>query len=447
MGKLFGTDGIRGIVGEDLTHELALKVGEASAYVLGEEFDNITVLIGRDTRISGQMLASAIASGLMSQGANVIDLGIIPTPAVSYLVKKYGATMGVMISASHNPSEYNGIKLFNSEGFKLPDETEFEIEKYLLGKAVPSTTKVGTLSTCDTGVEDYVNYVAETSKSINENLKIVVDCAYGSASVTAPLLFEKLNLKPTIINYKFDGYNINDKAGSTHLEGLIERVKELGADIGIAYDGDADRCLMVDEHGELVDGDKIMAISSLYLKENNKLSNDTLVGTVMSNLGLVKFCEQNGIHYETTKVGDRYVLEKMLECNYNIGGEQSGHIIFKDFANTGDGELTSIQILNIVTEKDNKLSELAKVMTTYPQVLINVKVREEGKQKYENDSEISKQIKSVEKALNGDGRVLIRPSGTESLIRVMIEGINQDEINEMAKSIADIIEEKYGLKN
>lgn len=447
MGKLFGTDGIRGIVGEDLTHELALKVGEASAYVLGEEFDNITVLIGRDTRISGQMLASAIASGLMSQGANVIDLGIIPTPAVSYLVKKYGATMGVMISASHNPSEYNGIKLFNSEGFKLPDETEFEIEKYLLGKAVPSTTKVGTLSTCDTGVEDYVNYVAETSKSINENLKIVVDCAYGSASVTAPPLFEKLNLKPTIINYEFDGYNINDKAGSTHLEGLIERVKELGADIGIAYDGDADRCLMVDEHGELVDGDKIMAISSLYLKENNKLSNDTLVGTVMSNLGLVKFCEQNGIHYEATKVGDRYVLEKMLECNYNIGGEQSGHIIFKDFANTGDGELTSIQILNIVTEKDNKLSELAKVMTTYPQVLINVKVREEGKQKYENDSEISKQIKSVEKALNGDGRVLIRPSGTESLIRVMIEGINQDEINEMAKSIADIIEEKYGLKN
>ena len=447
MGKLFGTDGIRGIVGEDLTHELALKVGEASAYVLGEEFDNITVLIGRDTRISGQMLASAIASGLMSQGANVIDLGIIPTPAVSYLVKKYGATMGVMISASHNPSEYNGIKLFNSEGFKLPDETEFEIEKYLLGKAVPSTTKVGTLSTCDTGVEDYVNYVAETSKSINENLKIVVDCAYGSASVTAPLLFEKLNLKPTIINYEFDGYNINDKAGSTHLEDLIERVKELGADIGIAYDGDADRCLMVDEHGELVDGDKIMAISSLYLKENNKLSNDTLVGTVMSNLGLVKFCEQNGIHYEATKVGDRYVLEKMLECNYNIGGEQSGHIIFKDFANTGDGELTSIQILNIVTEKDNKLSELAKVMTTYPQVLINVKVREEGKQKYENDSEISKQIKSVEKALNGDGRVLIRPSGTESLIRVMIEGINQDEINEMAKSIADIIEEKYGLKN
>ena len=204
---------------------------------------------------------------------------------------------------------------------------------------------------------------------------------------------------------------------------------------------------MVDEHGELVVGDKIMAISSLYLKENNKLSNDTLVGTVMSNLGLVKFCEQNGIHYEATKVGDRYVLEKMLECNYNIGGEQSGHIIFKDFANTGDGELTSIQILNIVTEKDNKLSELAKVMTTYPQVLINVKVREEGKQKYENDSEISKQIKSVEKALNGDGRVLIRPSGTESLIRVMIEGINQDEINEMAKSIADIIEEKYGLKN
>ena len=444
MGKLFGTDGIRGIVGEDLTHELAMKVGEASAYVLGEDKE-ITVLIGRDTRISGQMLSQALSAGLMSQGAKVIDLGVVPTPLVSYLVKKYNANMGAMISASHNPSEYNGIKLFNHEGFKLPDATENEIEKYLLGKAIPSKTKVGTYEVCDTAIEDYVEHIVSTAKNINKDLKIVVDCANGSASTTAPLLFEKIGLNAEMINYNYDGYNINDKAGSTHLEGLMEKVKELKADVGIAYDGDADRCLMVDENGELVDGDELMAIATLDLKNNNKLTNNTLVGTVMSNLGLVKFCEANNINYEATKVGDRYVLEKMLEQNYIIGGEQPGHIIFKDFANTGDGELTSIQILNILSSSDKKISELANVMTRYPQVLINVKVREEGKIQYENDSLVTNTIKEVEKELNGDGRVLIRPSGTEALIRVMIEGLDQEKINEQAKRIADIIKEKFGV--
>jgi len=444
MGKLFGTDGIRGIVGEDLTHELAMKVGEASAYVLGEDKE-ITVLVGRDTRISGQMLSQALSAGLMSQGAKVIDLGVVPTPLVSYLVKKYNANMGAMISASHNPSEYNGIKLFNHEGFKLPDATENEIEKYLLGKAIPSKTKVGTYEVCDTAIEDYVEHIVSTAKNINKDLKIVVDCANGSASTTAPLLFEKIGLNAEMINYNYDGYNINDKAGSTHLEGLMEKVKELKADVGIAYDGDADRCLMVDENGELVDGDELMAIATLDLKNNNKLTNNTLVGTVMSNLGLVKFCEANNINYEATKVGDRYVLEKMLEQNYIIGGEQSGHIIFKDFANTGDGELTSIQILNILSSSDKKMSELANVMTRYPQVLINVKVREEGKIQYENDSLVTNTIKEVEKELNGDGRVLIRPSGTEALIRVMIEGLDQEKINEQAKRIADIIKEKFGV--
>ena len=444
MGKLFGTDGIRGIVGEDLTHELALKVGEAAAYVLGGKKD-IVVLVGRDTRISGQMLAASLSAGLMSQGAKVIDLGVVPTPAVSYLVEKYGATMGAMISASHNPSEYNGIKLFNNEGFKLPDATENEIEKYLLGKAVPTSKKVGTYEVCDNAIDDYVEHIVETAKDIRKDLKIVVDCANGSASATAPLLFNRLGLDATIINFEYDGYNINDKAGSTHLEGLSKKVKKLKADVGIAYDGDADRCLMVDENGELVDGDQIMAISTLDMKENDKLTNNTLVGTVMSNLGLVKFCEANDVHFEATKVGDRYVLEKMLEQNYIIGGEQSGHVIFKDYANTGDGELTSIQILNILSNSNKKMSEVASVMKRYPQVLINVKVREEAKGQYENDSAVTKVIKEVNDELNGEGRVLIRPSGTEALIRVMIEGLDQDDINKKAKKIADVIEKKFGI--
>ncbi|MGN1337059.1 MAG: phosphoglucosamine mutase [Candidatus Coprovivens sp.] len=444
MGKLFGTDGIRGIVGEDLTHELAMKVGEASAYVLGKK-DNLVVLIGRDTRISGQMLASALSAGLMSQGAKVIDLGVVPTPAVSYLVKKYKASMGVMISASHNPSEYNGIKLFDGEGFKLPDATENEIEKYLLGKAVPTTTKVGTYEVCDTAIDDYTDHIVKSTKKISKDLKIVVDCANGSASTTAPILFDKLGLDVVLINYEYDGYNINDKAGSTHLEGLVKKVKKLKADVGIAYDGDADRCLMIDENGELVDGDQIMAISALALKKNKKLTNNTLVGTVMSNLGLVKFCEHNDIDFIATKVGDRYVLEKMLECNYIVGGEQSGHVIFKDFANTGDGELTSIQILNTMSKDGKKLSELASVMKRYPQVLINVKVKEEAKGQYENDGDVTEVIQKIEAELAGEGRVLIRPSGTEALIRVMIEGLEQKVIDKQAKEIADVIKKKFGV--
>lgn len=444
MGKLFGTDGIRGIVGEDLTHELAMKVGEAAAYVLGKE-EKLVVLIGRDTRFSGQMLSAALSAGFMSQGAKVIDLGVIPTPAVSYLVKKYGASMGAMISASHNPAEYNGIKLFDNEGFKLHDAVENEIEKYLLGKAVPSCKKVGTYEECETAIEDYVNHIVATAKNVNTELKIVVDCANGSASTTAPLLFSKLGFDAFLMNFEYDGYNINDKAGSTHLEGLISQVKKIGADIGIAYDGDADRCLMIDETGCEVDGDKIMAISSFDLKRKDKLTNNTLVGTVMSNLGLVKFCEANDICFEATKVGDRYVLEKMLECNYIVGGEQSGHVIYKDFANTGDGELTSVQILNILSSEGKSLSSLASVMKKYPQVLINVKVREEAKGQYENDSQVCKIIKEVNDSLNGEGRVLIRASGTEALIRVMIEGLDQDDIEKKACSIASVIEKKFGI--
>ena len=444
MGKLFGTDGIRGIVGEDLTHDLAMKIGEAAAYVLGGKKD-LVVLIGRDTRISGQMLSSALSAGFMSQGAKVIDLGVVPTPAVSYLVKKYSASMGAMISASHNPSEYNGIKLFDGEGFKLPDAVENEIEKYLLGKAVPTTNVVGTYEVCDTAVEDYVNHIVDTAGKINKDLKIVVDCAYGSASATAPLLFNQLGLDATFMNFEYDGFNINDNAGSTHLEGLIKMVKKEKADVGIAYDGDADRCLMIDEDGCEVDGDQIMAISALSLKKKKKLTNNTLVGTVMSNLGLVKFCEANDIDFVATKVGDRYVLEKMLECNYIIGGEQSGHVIFKNFANTGDGELTSIQVLGMLSDSKGSMSSLASIMKKYPQVLINVKVREEAKGQYENDQQVTDAINEVEKELAGEGRVLIRASGTEALIRVMIEGLDQDDINKKAKKIADVIKKKFGV--
>ena len=445
MGKLFGTDGIRGIVGEDLTSELALKIGCASAYVLGQK-ENMTVLLGRDTRISGQMLASAISSGLMSRGARVIDLGVVSTPAVSYLVKKYGATMGVMISASHNPWEYNGIKLFDHNGFKLPDATENEIEKYLLGKPVPITNKIGTYEVCETAIDDYIEHLVSTADfKINSDLKIVVDCAHGSASASAKRLFAKLGIDAIVINDDFNGYNINENAGSTHLEGLIKTVKKEKADLGIAYDGDADRCLAVDEKGNTVDGDQIMAIIALYLKEKAMLTNNTLVGTVMSNLGLEKFCEDHQITLEKTKVGDRYVLEKMLESDFVLGGEQSGHIIFKRYANTGDGQLTSIQILKVMSEAKLSLSHLASKLKKYPQVLINVEVKEEGKTQYETDSQIMKLINKVSDELGNDGRVLIRASGTENLVRIMLEGADKEDIFQKGNQIAELIKEKFGI--
>lgn len=446
MGKLFGTDGIRGVAGEDLNSSLAMKVGSSAAYVLGKKEANLTVLIGRDTRTSGSMLAHAIATGLINYGARVIDLGIIPTPAVSYLVKKYKATMGVMISASHNPYMDNGIKLFNSEGYKLADEVENEIEEYLLGKELPKPEKFGTYESTDSGVEDYVDFLCKNATQINKKLKIVVDCANGAASVTAPILFEKLGYKVTLINDKFDGYNINKDAGSTHLEGLIKKVKATKADLGIAYDGDADRCMLVDSDGKVVDGDYIMAICGKHLKEQGKLKGNTIVGTVMSNLGFKKFCESEKINFVGTKVGDRYVLEYMLENGHILGGEQSGHIIFKHICNTGDGELTSIMVLNIIIYEKKSLKELASVMTSYPQVLINVPVTKEGKLEYQENTTIWAKVTEVETKLAGEGRVLLRASGTENLLRVMIEGKDQKEITKLAESIASLIKEKYGVE-
>lgn len=443
MGRLFGTDGARGIVGSGLTADLAMKIGASAAYVLGEN-KKIKVIVGMDTRYSGDMLACAVNAGLLSMGADVIFVGVVPTPAVSFLVTHLNADMGVMISASHNPARYNGIKLFNNKGYKLADEIEEKIEHYILDEELPECMNIGSYERNEDLKNEYVDFLYSLASDYN-GIKLVVDCANGSASATAPALFKKLNVNAKIIFDNPDGVNINDNCGSTHLESLISKVKETGADLGIAYDGDADRCLLVTENGDIIDGDYILAICGKYLKEKGKLNNNAIVGTVMSNLGLRKFCESENINFVAAKVGDRYVLEEMLDKDYVIGGEQSGHVIFKEYANTGDGELTSLMVLNILSEKMGKLSELASIMDKYPQVLVNVNVTREGKTSFGDDAEINALIKKYETELNGDGRILIRASGTENLIRVMIEGKNTEEISKMANDIADLINKKFGI--
>lgn len=443
MGRLFGTDGARGIAGGELTADLAMKIGASAAYVLGES-KKIKVIVGMDTRYSGDMLACAVNAGLLSMGADVIFVGVVPTPAVSFLVTHLKADMGVMISASHNPAKYNGIKLFNNKGYKLADEIEEKIEYYILDEKLPECTNIGRYERDENLKNKYINFLYTLANDYN-GLKVVVDCANGSASATAPTLFEKLNVNAKIIFDSPDGVNINDNCGSTHLDALISKVKEVQADLGIAYDGDADRCLLVTNDGDVIDGDYVLAICGKYLKEKGRLNNNAIVGTVMSNLGLRKFCESENINFVATKVGDRYVLEEMLNKDYVIGGEQSGHVIFKEYANTGDGELTSLMVLNILSERKCKLSELASVMDKYPQVLVNVNVTKEGKTSFGEDAEINALIKKYEEELNGDGRILIRASGTENLIRVMIEGKNTEEISRMATDIADLINKKFGI--
>lgn len=443
MGRLFGTDGARGIAGGELTADLAMKIGASAAYVLGES-KKIKVIVGMDTRYSGYMLACAVNAGLLSMGADVIFVGVVPTPAVSFLVTHLKADMGVMISASHNPAKYNGIKLFNNNGYKLADEIEEKIEYYILDEKLPECTNIGRYERDENLKNKYINFLCTLANDYN-GLKVVVDCANGSASATAPTLFEKLNVNAEIIFDNPDGVNINDNCGSTHLDALISKVKETGADLGIAYDGDADRCLLVTNDGDVIDGDYVLAICGKYLKEKGRLNNNAIVGTVMSNLGLRKFCESENINFVATKVGDRYVLEEMLDKDYVIGGEQSGHVIFKEYANTGDGELTSLMVLNILSERKCKLSELSSVMDKYPQVLVNVNVTKEGKTSFGEDAEINVLIKKYEEELNGDGRILIRASGTENLIRVMIEGKNTEEISRMTNDIADLINKKFGI--
>ncbi len=455
MGRLFGTDGARGVANTELTCELAMQIGRAAAMVLTEHsHKKPRVLIGMDTRASSQMLESAISAGLCSVGADVMLLGEIPTPAVALLVKKYEYDAAVMISASHNPCEYNGIKIFQGTGYKLPDALEEEIESIILDKTQVPPIKVGgdvgRITHSKTACEDYVNYLVDIAledlrKSNNKNLcglRIAVDCSNGASSVTAPQIFMKLCDDCFFIASHPNGTNINENCGSTHLEILQDFVVRNKCDVGLAFDGDADRFLAVDENGNVVDGDKLIAIFAKYMKEKNILKNNTAVVTVMSNMGFFKFCEENGINCEKTKVGDRYVLENMLENDYVIGGEQSGHIIFRDFATTGDGQLSALMLLCIMKATGKKLSELSSAMQVFPQTLVNVRVSDFGKARFPRDEEIKNAISAAEKELGDDGRVLVRISGTEPLVRVMIEGKDEEKINILAGEIAQVVKER-----
>lgn len=447
MGRLFGTDGIRGIANKELTAELAMKIGRAAAMVLTEKMKNKPkVLIGSDTRISSDMLESAIAAGLCSVGADVLIVGVLPTPAVAYLVKKYSYDAGIMISASHNPCEYNGIKIFQSNGYKLPDYLEEEIESIILDetKSIPLRIAgdVGKIIISKNAGSDYIEHLINTTDERNCGLKIALDCANGSSSITAKKIFKSIGADCVVINDKPNGININKNCGSTHLENLIEVVKSNNCDLGFAFDGDADRLLCVDEDGTIVDGDKIIAICSKFMKERSLLIDNTVVITVMSNLGFHKFCEKNDIKCEITKVGDRYVLENMTKNNYKIGGEQSGHIIFLDYSTTGDGQLTALQILKVMKETGKSLKELASEMEVYPQVLINVKVSAYGKSHFEHDEEIKRMIDNISKQLSSDGRILVRVSGTEPLIRIMLEGKNIDLITKLGNEVSNVIKER-----
>ena len=452
MRKYFGTDGIRRIANSELTPELVYKVAKAGAYVLSKHSNHTpTIFIGRDTRISGTLIESAMTAGFLSYGANVKRLGVIPTPGVAYLTKRFKADASVVISASHNTFEFNGIKYFSNKGMKIPDTLEEEIEEVMDSGKIEELTamsdKIGVAEDRQDLLEEYVyffrkNFEEDLENLDKENFVVAIDTANGATSCVAEKVFTKLGIKHYIINNHPDGININDKCGSTHMEGLQKFVVEHKCNLGIAYDGDGDRCLAVNEKGELVDGDCIMAIISNYLKEKGKLKKDTLVATVMSNLGLRKYAEDNGIHFEATKVGDRYVLENMLENGYNLGGEQSGHIILLDYNPTGDGILTSLMLIKILLEKKASVSKLCEIIKIYPQVLINAKVSADKKYDYEKDPEIKARIDELEKEFSGNGRVLIRPSGTEPLVRVMIEGENQEYIKEKAESLAKFIEQK-----
>lgn len=446
MGKIFGTDGVRGVAGSELTCEMAMNIGRAAAYLLTKHCKGKPmILIGMDTRISSKMLEAALIAGICSQGADATSLGVVSTPEIAFLVEKYGADAGIMISASHNPVEYNGIKIFNKDGYKLSDEIENEIEEYLLdnGKNIPIKTGVDigrSFKRRSAGI-DYIAHLIDSIDGDLEGVRVAVDCANGSASATAEQLLRSLGANPIIINAQPDGTNINKNCGSTHIEELIEFVKSHKCQVGIAFDGDADRCLAVDENGNLVDGDQLMAIFALDMKEKGKLNKDAVVVTVMSNYGFFKFAKDNNLNIEKTKVGDRYVLENMVNNDYSLGGEQSGHIIFKEHATTGDGQLTAIKLLSIIKESDMPFSMLVKQMEKYPQVLINLNATSEQKKRYNESEQIKEFIDEKEKTLTDGGRVLVRPSGTEPYIRIMVEGKVGNEIETVAKEIEDKIKE------
>ncbi len=446
MRKYFGTDGVRGVANTELTCDLAYKLGRAGGFVLAKGKEKVKVIVGKDTRVSGDMLEAALISGLMSVGCDIITVGVVPTPAVAYLTQKYGADCGVVISASHNPVEYNGIKFFNKDGYKLDDELELNIEQYIddIDKVDyhPIGCKVGKKIHKHDAQRDYIEYLKSIINVDFKGLKVVLDCANGAAYNVAPIVFDELGASVITINSRPDGNNINDKCGSTHPQSLQKAVLAHKADLGLAYDGDADRLIAVDENGNIVDGDHIMVLSAIHLKNKNKLAQDTLVVTVMSNIGLTIAAKEHGINLATTAVGDRYVLEEMKKYGYNLGGEQSGHMIFLDYNTTGDGVLSSLVLAQIVLEEGQGLSKLASVMTKYPQVLVNARIKNENKNRYMEYPEIKSEIERIEKLLDGSGRVLIRPSGTEPLVRVMLEGKEEGQIRELATNLANLIQEK-----
>ncbi len=446
MGKLFGTDGIRGVVGENLTADMAFRVGQAVATVLKEDKGSRpTVVIGKDTRVSSDMLESALVAGICSVGGDVKPVGTIPTPAVAYLAVREKADAGIVISASHNPYEHNGIKVFSGEGYKLSDAVEERIEAHILSDAPMAQVTRGDIGRCHHGSEalrkEYIDFVASTIESDLSGLKILCDCANGASSTTAPALFARFKAKTDFIHTEPDGVNINNGCGSTHLEKLASAVVAGGYDIGVAFDGDADRCLLVDETGQTIDGDKVMAVCATDMKRRGVLNGDTIVATVMSNLGLHEFCRNHGLNLVCTAVGDRNVLEEMLRHDYRIGGEQSGHTIFTALETTGDGEVTALQFLQVLAASGKKASELASCCATYPQVLVNVEVPHSGgvKEKIMASDALKEAVKQEEDALGGEGRVLVRPSGTEALIRVMVEAKTEEIASDVAQRLVNFI--------
>ena len=452
MRKYFGTDGIRRIANTELTPSLVYKVAKAGAYVLSKHTDHMpTILIGRDTRISGTLIESAMVAGFLSFGANVKLLGVIPTPAVAYLTRKLKADASVVISASHNTYEFNGIKFFSNQGMKIPDTLEEEIEEIMDSGKLDDLTavndKIGVSEYALELMDEYVYFFRKhfeevMEQNLTKDFMVGLDTANGATSVVAEKVFKTLGIPYKIINNKPDGININQNCGSTHLEGLKKFVVENHLSLGVAYDGDGDRCLAIDEKGNEIDGDKLLAIISSNLRAKGQLKKDTIVATVMSNLGLNKYAKENGLQLLQTKVGDRYVLEEMLKQDFNLGGEQSGHVILLDYNPTGDGILTSLMLIKAMLESKKNASELGDMVRLYPQVLVNAKVSSDKKYDYEKNEEIKEAIENLEKEFAGNGRVLIRPSGTEPLVRVMIEGEDQTYITKKAQEIASLIEQK-----
>jgi phosphoglucosamine mutase len=446
MARLFGTDGVRGVANEELTPLLAMQLGQAGACVLTKEKKHKpTIMVGCDTRISGDMLANALMAGACSVGANCVYVGVMPTPAVAYLTQKYKVDAGVVISASHNPVEFNGIKFFDGNGYKLPDALEDEIEELIKnnmdGVKFPIGPGVGKIKMRTDAREEYINHAMNSVNVELNGMKIVVDCAEGASYYTSVETLKELGANVVAIHNNPDGTNINANCGSTHMQELQARVVYEKAAVGLAFDGDADRLLAVDENGKIVDGDQIMAIVGNYLKQNGRLKKDTIVATVMSNLGFSLMCEKQGIKLERTRVGDRYVLERMKEIGASLGGEQSGHIIFLDENTTGDGLLSALHLLEVMVETGKSLSELSGIMEVLPQALVNAKVANHKKEKYMEYPEIASAINELERRFAGEGRVLIRPSGTEPLVRVMIEGKDQKIIQEEAEKLAALIQD------